>query len=562
MTTESIAKLALELEQHKLNDDPIIEDHEDDDDDETTMMLLTYEADEDEEVDEAGIKPKDIELVTSQAEVSTSKAVTALRNAEGDMKITFHIEHHFFWLRAIEHIERCFSDKRMWQPNNAIRRIRKTLIYNSKCFPAICIIDKYKRKMGCMQSRPPGEDKSAIGSAVFTFTPGLRSPCKTTEVAKVLHAGLLSHSLAENFVALRTRIEAMVSGEGTQPKLLKKKSALGQQQSQSLHYYVADLQLAIEDYLPALLGLIEIEGSSNEALEFSWTNQEDPQQETAIADARYELLSLLHLMAMLGLSQANSLLSPVSSTDGYQPKVTEENKRASLDAFLRASGILKCAFNSVMTEMSEDLKKRLPADLSKDTLHALCMQALGQGIEIQLSFAIDNAKATLAVKRRLACEQLKCWAQVKSSIHTVFLGNIWGEKHKLFVEWKLAEAKATAYYFHGLILDEGADKERHEKAAVCLQLAETLLSESKRFCAEFCATSPATRVPPLMGAMKYLSEKIPKAASTKGRSSGNVDDSVKDHKVPELPDFVVALQPEEYNLPALDGAWQSLASRQ
>jgi len=26
--------------------------------------------------------------------------------------------------------------------------------------------------------------------------------------------------------------------------------------------------------------------------------------------------------------------------------------------------------------------------------------------------AIDSAKATLAVKRRLACEMLKCWQQV------------------------------------------------------------------------------------------------------------------------------------------------------
>ncbi|MCO5587096.1 hypothetical protein L7F22_041042 [Adiantum nelumboides] len=46
-------------------------------------------------------------------------------------------------------------------------------------------------------------------------------------------------------------------------------------------------------------------------------------RETGIANARYELLSLLHLMAMLGLSQANSLFSPVASTDGYQPKAIE-----------------------------------------------------------------------------------------------------------------------------------------------------------------------------------------------------------------------------------------------
>ncbi|MCO5572638.1 hypothetical protein L7F22_026396 [Adiantum nelumboides] len=49
----------------------------------------------------------------------------------------------------------------------------------------------------------------------------------------------------------------------------------------------------------------------------------DNRLETARVDARYELLSLLYLMAMLGLSQANSLISLVASTDGYQPKVTK-----------------------------------------------------------------------------------------------------------------------------------------------------------------------------------------------------------------------------------------------
>ncbi|MCO5552093.1 hypothetical protein L7F22_005603 [Adiantum nelumboides] len=51
------------------------------------MKLVTaYEANEDEEVnDEAGIEPKDIELVMTQAGVSRSKAVTTLHNAKGDI---------------------------------------------------------------------------------------------------------------------------------------------------------------------------------------------------------------------------------------------------------------------------------------------------------------------------------------------------------------------------------------------------------------------------------------------------------------------------------------------
>ena len=86
-------------------------------------------------------------------------------------------------------------------------------------------------------------------------------------------------------------------------------------------------------------------------------------------------------------------------------------------------------------------RENLPADLTEDVLDALSMQALGQVssilfghckysvitnpslamydrllwsqcVEIQLGLAVDNMKATLAVKRRLACEQVKYWKEV------------------------------------------------------------------------------------------------------------------------------------------------------
>ncbi|MCO5598389.1 hypothetical protein L7F22_052484 [Adiantum nelumboides] len=44
-----------------------------------------YEAEEDEEVDETGVEPKDIELVMTQAGVSRTKAVNALKSADGDI---------------------------------------------------------------------------------------------------------------------------------------------------------------------------------------------------------------------------------------------------------------------------------------------------------------------------------------------------------------------------------------------------------------------------------------------------------------------------------------------
>lgn len=42
-----------------------------------------------------------------------------------------------------------------------------------------------------------------------------------------------------------------------------------------------------------------------------------------MSNAWYEILSVLHLMASLSLSQANLLLLPRTSADGYQPKISE-----------------------------------------------------------------------------------------------------------------------------------------------------------------------------------------------------------------------------------------------
>lgn len=44
-----------------------------------------FEPEEDEDVDETGVEPKDIELVMTQAGVSRAKAVSALKSADGDI---------------------------------------------------------------------------------------------------------------------------------------------------------------------------------------------------------------------------------------------------------------------------------------------------------------------------------------------------------------------------------------------------------------------------------------------------------------------------------------------
>lgn len=46
-------------------------------------------------------------------------------------------------------------------------------------------------------------------------------------------------------------------------------------------------------------------------------------QQTAIANVWYEVLSVLHLMAMLCLEEANYLLLPRKSNEGHQQRVSE-----------------------------------------------------------------------------------------------------------------------------------------------------------------------------------------------------------------------------------------------
>ncbi|EMS62693.1 hypothetical protein TRIUR3_25632 [Triticum urartu] len=336
----------------------------------------------------------------------------------------------------------------------------------------------------------------------------------------------------------------------------------------------ADLVQALEEYLPVILGMAKDGSELEDKIQFAWMNQEDDAEETALPSAWYEVLSVLHMMAMLRLSQANSLLLPKTSLEGYHAKVSEENKRASVEIFLKAAGHLECAMQNVLPRMSPEKRKGLPVDLSEGVLKATCMQALGQAIDVQLGLAIDSPKATLAVKRRLACEMVKCWQQAHESIADIPLLDGWGEKHRLFVKWKHMEAKAAAYYYHGLILDEGNTEKSHRAAVAALQSAEESLRESRAVCEAFHTASPFSRQsthitknknlpliylarsPTLWGSMKYLHDKIHKDSNCKVRINKDLYSNVdRTHDmVPALPDFAVALQPEEYRLPRTDAA--------
>lgn len=409
-------------------------------------------------------------------------------------------------------------------------------------------------EMGCMlstlkYSREKRRRSRNVGEIVV-FVPGLRTP-KAMDFSGQLGDGL-SRSLVERLSALRTRIVVMAGEEGLVPA---KSRRVATRHGGSAR---ADLQQALEDYLPVLLGLAQNAHQLQHKLQFVWINQEDDTEETAMSNCWYEVLSVLHLMAMLSLLQANLLLLPKTPADGYQSTVSEESRRASIDVFLKAAGYLDFAIQHVLPQFPPELRKDLPLDLAEGVLRALCLQALSQGVDIQLGMAIDSVKATTAVKRRLACEMVTYWHQAQQTITNFPLANEWGEKHKLFVTWKYIESKVAAYYYHGLILEEGNSERSHAMAATALQAADEFLRESKKACEAFNEAPPLSRNPPVWGTIKYLLEKFPKDASSKVKEK---QDPYSHERImqmaPALPEFALSLKPDEYRFPPVDPSWNN-----
>ncbi|KAL7160709.1 hypothetical protein ACSBR2_041385 [Camellia fascicularis] len=407
--------------------------------------------------------------------------------------------------------------------------------------------------MGCLVSTPKDSGgnrrRPANIGEVSVFVPGLRIPTPV-DFSQSL-GDQLPKTLVERLSALRTRIVVMAGQEAPTITRTRRKTA-----TQHGGSTLADLQQALQDYLPVLLGLVKDGSLLQHMVQFVWINQEDDAEETAMSNAWYEVLSVLHLMAVLSLSQANLLLLPRTSADGYQPKVSEESRRASIDILLKAAGYLDCSVKQVLPLLPAELRRDLPVDLAEGVLRALCLQALGQVVDIQLGLAIDSTKATLAVKRRIACEMVKYWQQAQDNIMNLPLSNGWGEKHRLFVKWKYIEAKAAAYYYHGLILDEGNTEKSHGMAVAALQAADEYLKESKKASEAFNTVPPLSRNPPLWGTMKYLSEKIPKDTSSKVRINRDLYSYEKIMETaPTLPDFALALKPDDYQLPPVHVSW-------
>ncbi|KAK4845746.1 hypothetical protein QYF36_008648 [Acer negundo] len=321
---------------------------------------------------------------------------------------------------------------------------------------------------------------------------------------------------------------------------------------------ITELRRALEDYLSLSLGLTKKEFGLVDLVEFKWKNLEDGKQESCIANSWFELLSVVHMMAMLTLSEANSLLIPKDYSGSGVRVVSSECKRDAVDFLLKASGYLEFCVKNILVHIPLDIKKKFPKDFQDGVLEAISIQALGQGTEIQLGLAVESQKATLSVKRRLACELLIYFSQAYQCLSGCDMNYAYGKKHLWFIKWKFLESKAAAYYYHGLILDKGNEPSCHVSAVCCFLAAEELLCESKKACLTFCLAAPITRSPPLWGAMKHLHQKIPEVASRKSQMYGYLLEEEKAlQTLPDLPDFQLSLRPDDYELPEINQAWNS-----
>ncbi|XP_059450572.1 uncharacterized protein LOC132181389 isoform X5 [Corylus avellana] len=391
--------------------------------------------------------------------------------------------------------------------------------------------------MGCTSSMyAVGRKKKKKLSVpeVVVFLPSMRIP-EQSNLQRPLR-GLIPKDLADRLSCIRNQIV-----------LVAEDTALAGGSA------ITELRQALEEYLSVLIGLTK--------KEFKWKNLEDGRhQETCVANSWFELLSVVHLMAMLTLSEADSLMIPKDHSGSGIRVVSSDCKRDAVDLLLKAAGYLEFCVRDVLVCMPPDIKEKLPKDLQDGVLEAISIQALGQGTEIQLGLAVECQKATLSVKRRLACEQLSYFSQAYHCLSggDMDTNNGCGKKHLCFIKWKFLEAKAAAYYYHGLILDKGNEPSFHVSAVCCFLAAEQLLSESKKACLSFSLAAPVTRAPPLWGSMKHLRQKIPEVASRKSQMYGYLLEQEKAlQALPDLPEFQLSLRPDDYQLPEIDPAWDS-----
>lgn len=371
---------------------------------------------------------------------------------------------------------------------------------------------------------------------VTIFVPQLRVPVRSDDLQKILRS-LVPTDVVDKISCLRNQIVLVAENTGGSA--------------------IPELQKALEEYSTLLVGVNKKEECGiQELVEFKWKNLSDGRQEVCVQNWWFEVLSVIHMMATLTLTEANSMLISTDHSTSRDRIVSSDSMRNAVDLLLKAAGYLDLLIRDVLVHLPPYIRSRLPKDLQEGTLEAISIQALAQVTEMQLGLAVESQNATLSVKRRLACEQLSYLGQAHYCLSTSNNNQGYGKKHMLFIKWKYLEAKAAAYYYNGLMLDKGTEPSSHISAVCCFLAAEDLLGESKKACLIFSLAVPVTRPPPIWGAMKNLNKKIHEIALRKSQMYGYLTEQEKGLQIlPDLPEFQLSLKPEDYQLPELDLAW-------
>ncbi|KAM7267925.1 hypothetical protein ACFE04_010091 [Oxalis oulophora] len=392
--------------------------------------------------------------------------------------------------------------------------------------------------MGCNSSVNVAEKqqkkKKVSVSEICVFVPSLWIPTKTDVRGEL--KGLIPTDLVDRLACLRNNIVLMAEDSGG--------------------FTIPDMKKALEEYLPLLIGLFKTEYGLVESVQFKWRNLDDGHQVTCVANSLFELLSVIYLMAVLTLCEANSFMIPKDCYGSGVRIVSPDCRKDAILLLIQASGYLEFCIKEILPRIPPEIKKILPKDLQEGVLEAISIQALGQGTEIQLGLAVEIKNVTLSVKRRLACEQLTYYCQAYRCLAKCENNYSYGKKHLLFIKWKFLEAKAAAYYYHGLFLERGNLKSSHIRAMCCFLAAQELLLQSKKVSLSFCLAPPTTREPPICGAMEHLHKRIPEVALRKSQLCDYfLKQNKADRSLPALPIFYLSLRPDEFELPRIDEAW-------
>ncbi|KAJ6691246.1 ENDOSOMAL TARGETING BRO1-LIKE DOMAIN-CONTAINING PROTEIN [Salix koriyanagi] len=207
--------------------------------------------------------------------------------------------------------------------------------------------------MGCGASMyPAGERKNKSVPEVVVYVPSMRIPAQS-DLQRPLR-GLIPQDLVDRLACLRNQIVLVAEDTGGSD--------------------VAELRRALDEYLPLLVGLTKKEHGLEGSVEFKWKNLESGRQENSVANSLFELLSVIRMIAMLNLSEANRLMIPEDRSGSGIRVVSSDCKRDAVDLLLKASGCLVFCVRETLahftTRYQENHFKRFPGWCSGGYIHS------------------------------------------------------------------------------------------------------------------------------------------------------------------------------------------------